>query len=67
MVSRHAPAINTAIAHRDLAVARIIGAGIATPPLDPFVAALVAFGLIWLDHLRHRERRLVCRIRREER
>ncbi|HMH50465.1 MAG TPA: DUF1116 domain-containing protein [Candidatus Acidoferrum sp.] len=38
------PAINTAIAHRDLAVARIIGAGISTPPLDPFVAALVAFG-----------------------
>jgi uncharacterized protein DUF1116 len=38
------PSINTAIAHRDLAVARIIGAGIATPPLDPFVAALVAFG-----------------------
>ncbi len=38
------PAINTAIAHRDVAVARIIGAGIATPPLDPFVAALVAFG-----------------------
>ncbi|MGH6689831.1 MAG: DUF1116 domain-containing protein [Gammaproteobacteria bacterium] len=38
------PAINTAIAHRDVEVARIIGAGIATPPLDPFVAALVAFG-----------------------
>jgi hypothetical protein len=37
------PAINTAIAHRDLAVARIIGAGISTPSLDPFVAALVAF------------------------
>src|SRR5712691_1396954 len=38
------PAINTAIAHRDVALARIIGAGISTPPLDPFVAALVAFG-----------------------
>jgi hypothetical protein len=38
------PAINTAIAHRDVAIARIIGAGISTPPLDPFVAALVAFG-----------------------
>jgi hypothetical protein len=38
------PAINTAIAHRDVAVARIIGAGISTPPLDPFVDALVAFG-----------------------
>ena len=38
------PAINTAIAHRDVAVARIIGAGISTPPLDPFVEALVAFG-----------------------
>jgi hypothetical protein len=38
------PAINTAIAHRDLAVARIIGAGVSTPPLEPFVAALLAFG-----------------------
>lgn len=38
------PAINTAIAHRDVAVARIIGAGISTPPLEPFVEALVAFG-----------------------
>ena len=38
------PAINTAIAHRDVGVARIIGAGISTPPLEPFVAALVAFG-----------------------
>jgi hypothetical protein len=37
------PAINTAIAHRDLAVARIIGAGISTPPIEPFVAALEAF------------------------
>jgi hypothetical protein len=36
------PAINTAIAHRDRAVARIIGAGIATPPLEPFAEALVA-------------------------
>jgi uncharacterized protein DUF1116 len=38
------PSINTAIAHRDVGVARIIGAGISTPPLEPFVAALVAFG-----------------------
>jgi len=38
------PAINTAIAHRDLSVARIVGAGISTPPLPPFVEALVAFG-----------------------
>jgi hypothetical protein len=38
------PVINTAIAHRDAAVARIIGAGMSTPPLDPFVDALVAFG-----------------------
>jgi hypothetical protein len=38
------PAINTAIAHRDVGVARIIGAGISTPPLEPFVEALVAFG-----------------------
>ena len=38
------PAINTAIAHRDVSVARIIGAGISTPPLDPFVNALLAFG-----------------------
>jgi len=38
------PSINTAIAHRDVGVARIIGAGISTPPLEPFVDALVAFG-----------------------
>jgi hypothetical protein len=38
------PAINTAIAHRDVAVARIIGAGISLPPLEPFVEALMAFG-----------------------
>jgi hypothetical protein len=37
------PSINTAIAHRDRTVARIIGAGIATPPLEPFTAALLAF------------------------
>jgi Protein of unknown function (DUF1116) len=36
------PVINTAIAHRN--GARMIGAGIATPPLQPFVDALVAFG-----------------------
>jgi hypothetical protein len=36
------PPINTAIAHRS--GARMIGAGIATPPLQPFVDALVAFG-----------------------
>ncbi len=36
------PAINTAIVHR--AAPRMIGAGIATPPVDPFLAALVAFG-----------------------
>jgi len=38
------PSINTAIAHRDVGVARIIGAGISTPPLEPFVDAFVAFG-----------------------
>jgi hypothetical protein len=37
------PSINTAIAHRDRRVARIIGAGIATPPLEPFAEALLAF------------------------
>ena len=37
------PVINTAIAHRDVAVARIIGAGMSTPPLEPFVDALKAF------------------------
>ncbi|MBI3075803.1 MAG: DUF1116 domain-containing protein [Deltaproteobacteria bacterium] len=36
------PAINTAIAHR--AAPRMIGAGISTPPLEPFISALVAFG-----------------------
>lgn len=38
------PPINTAIAHRDRNAARMIGAGISTPPLEPFVNALVAFG-----------------------
>lgn len=38
------PAINTAIAHRQFGVGRMIGAGIGTPPLQPFVDALVAFG-----------------------
>lgn len=38
------PAINTAIAHRQFGVGRMIGAGIAAPPLQPFVDALVAFG-----------------------
>jgi hypothetical protein len=36
------PVINTAIAHRT--ASRMIGAGIATPPVQPFVDALVAFG-----------------------
>jgi len=36
------PPINTAIAHRS--AGRMIGAGIATPPLQPFADALVAFG-----------------------
>jgi hypothetical protein len=36
------PPINTAIAHRS--AHRMIGAGIATPPVQPFVDALVAFG-----------------------
>ena len=36
------PKINTAIAHAR--AARMIGAGIATPPSEPFVEALVAFG-----------------------
>src|SRR5262245_1407263 len=35
------PAINTAIAHRH--APRMIGAGIATPPSEPFVQALLAF------------------------
>lgn len=37
------PSINTAIAHRDRKVARIIGAGIATPQIEPFTEALLAF------------------------
>jgi hypothetical protein len=36
------PKINTAIAHAS--APRMIGAGIATPPVSPFVDALVAFG-----------------------
>jgi len=36
------PKINTAIAHAK--APRMIGAGIATPPTEPFVAALMAFG-----------------------
>ena len=36
------PPINTAIAHRS--AHRMIGAGIATPSLQPFADALVAFG-----------------------
>ena len=36
------PVINTAIAHRS--AHRMIGAGIASPPVQPFVDALVAFG-----------------------
>jgi hypothetical protein len=36
-----APRITTAIAHRS--APRMIGAGIATPPLEPFVAAVRAF------------------------
>ena len=40
--TRIVPPINTAIAHRS--APRMIGAGIATPPLQPFVDALVAFG-----------------------
>jgi hypothetical protein len=39
--TRIAPAINTAIAHRG--APRMIGAGISTPPLEPFVDALKAF------------------------
>jgi Protein of unknown function (DUF1116) len=35
------PVINTAIAHRS--APRMIGAGIATPPSEPFVQALMAF------------------------
>jgi len=40
--TRVVPPINTAIAHRS--ASRMIGAGISTPPLQPFVDALVAFG-----------------------
>jgi len=40
------PAINTAIAHRS--AHRMIGAGISTPPLQPFEDALVAFGEAYL-------------------
>jgi Protein of unknown function (DUF1116) len=36
------PKINTAIAHAS--APRMIGAGIATPPANPFVDALIAFG-----------------------
>ena len=41
------PAINTAIAHRQFGVGRMIGAGIGTPPIQPFVDALVAFGGVY--------------------
>jgi hypothetical protein len=41
------PAVNTAIAHRQLGVGRMIGAGIGTPPIQPFVDALVAFGKVY--------------------
>ncbi len=37
------PVMNTAIAHREMKVARMIGAGIATAPLTPFQEALAAF------------------------
>ncbi len=37
------PVMNTAIAHRDMKVGRMIGAGIATAPLAPFAAALAVF------------------------
>jgi len=40
------PPVNTAIAHRS--AHRMIGAGIATPPLQPFADALVAFGNTYL-------------------
>jgi hypothetical protein len=35
------PAINTAIAHHG--APKMIGAGISTPPLEPFVDAVTAF------------------------
>jgi hypothetical protein len=38
-----APFINTAIAHRDMKAARMVGAGIARAPIDPFTEALLAF------------------------
>lgn len=37
------PVLNTAIAHRRFGVGRMVGAGIAPPPLQPFVDALLAF------------------------
>ena len=37
------PSINTAIAHREFGVGRMIGAGISVPPMKPFVDALIAF------------------------
>ena len=37
------PAMNTAIAHRDMAAARMVGAGISTAPSGPFQDALAAF------------------------
>jgi hypothetical protein len=39
------PVINTAIAHRS--APRMIGAGIATPPAEPFVSALLAFAELY--------------------
>lgn len=38
-----APVMNTAIAHRDMAAARMVGAGIATAPLEVFRDALESF------------------------
>jgi len=37
------PNINTAIAHQGFGVGRMIGAGICTPPIEPFVEAVHAF------------------------
>jgi len=37
------PNINTAIAHREYGVGRMIGAGICEPPIEPFVEAVQAF------------------------
>jgi hypothetical protein len=42
------PLINTAIAHRS--APRMIGAGIATPPTEPFVQALMAFAERYPGH-----------------